>query len=326
MPAAGVAHNFTVSVVVTTYNQCELIEQTLTSVFSQTQLPDELIVVDDGSTDDTRARVRKFGSRLRYVYQGNQGVAGSRNTGIGLATSDLVLLLDGDDVWHPQKIELQVEAFRTYPNSGIVAVGFRPFSEEVPASSHLDVASVRVDSRDRFADLVRGSFLGTTSQVAIPRRVIDSVGISDTAYRICSDYDLYLRIARRFPVTVVDAPLCYWRYRAASVSGPSDFRRLIWAPEMITILKNCAAVLEPNRRQQVDLKAAELLAEVARTAYDRGVDGNRSFALRYLARLIRRNPAFLTSWLYLLGLVSPRPIRRLGARLIGAFAGGRQTR
>ena len=321
LPAAGDAQNFTVSVVVTTYNQCELIEQTLTSVFSQTRLPDEVIVVDDGSTDDTQARVRSFGGRLRYVYQRNQGVAGSRNTGIALATSDLVLLLDGDDVWHPQKIELQVEAFRAYPDSGLVAVGFRPFTDAVPAPSHLDTGSVRVDSRDRFADVVRGSFLGTTSQVAIPRRVIDAVGTSDTAYRICSDYDLYLRIAGRFPVTVVEAPLCYWRYRASSVSGPADLRRLTWAPEMITILKRCAAALEPDRRQLVDLKATELLAEVARTAYDRGVDGDRRFALRYLARLIRRNPAFLTSWLYLLGLVSPRPVRRLGARLVKGSRG-----
>ena len=316
----------TVSVVVTTYNQSAFIEETLTSVVGQSRRPDEVIVVDDGSTDDTAARVRSFGPSVRYVYQKNQGVAGSRNTGMALATGDLVVLLDGDDVWHPQKIELQVEAFRSYPDSGIIAVGFVPFTDAVPASSHLDAASIRVDSRDRFADLVRSSFLGTTSQVAIPRRILASVGMSDTVYRICSDYDLYLRIARKFPVTVVEAPLCYWRYRAASVSGPSDSRRLTWAPEMVTILKNCAAVLEPDRRQQVDRKAAELLAEVARVAYDRGVDGDRRFALQYLVQLIRRNPSFVTAWLYLVGLVSPRPLRRLGARLIGASAGGRQTR
>ena len=185
---------------------------------------------------------------------------------------------------------------------------------------------MRVDSRDRFVDLVRSSFLGTTSQVAIPRRVIESVGMSDTAYRICSDFDLYLRIARRYPVTVVEAPLCYWRYRAASVSGPSDSRRLTWAPEMITILKKCAAAVGPDRRQHVDRKAAELLTEVARTAYDRGVDGDRRFALRYLAHLVRRNPSSMMCWLYLFGVASPRPLRRLGAKLVGASAGGRQPR
>ena len=316
----------TVSVIITTYNQSALIEETIGSVLAQTRLPDEVIVVDDGSTDDTAGRVKALGGGVRYVHQQNQGVPGSRNTGMSLATGDLLVLLDGDDVWHPQKIELQVEAFRTYPDSGIVAVGFTPFTDAVPASFHLDAASIRVDSRDRFADLVRSSFLGTTSQVAIPRRVIDSVGTSDTAYRICSDYDLYLRIARRFPVTVVEAPLCYWRYRPSSVSGPSDLRRLTWAPEMIRILKNCAAELEPHRRQQADQKAAELLTEVARTAYDRGVDGDRRFALRYLAHLIRWNPSFVTSWLYVVGLVSPRPLRRLGARLMGTSAGDRQTR
>ena len=200
------------------------------------------------------------------------------------------------------------------------------FNDKAPATARLDLASIRIESRDRFADLVRSSFLGTTSQVAIPRGILATVGMSDPAYRICSDYDLYLRIARRFPVTVVEAPLCYWRYRAASVSGPSDSRRLTWAPEMITILKKCAAGLEPDRRQQADRKAAELLAEVARIAYDRGVDGERRFALRYLAQLIRRNPSSVTCWLYLVGVVSPRPLRRLGARLIGASAGGRRTR
>ena len=316
----------TVSVIITTYNQAALIEETITSVLAQTRLPDEVIVVDDGSTDDTAARVKAFGGRVRYIHQQNQGVAGSRNTGMSLAAGDLLVLLDGDDLWHPQKIEFQVDAFLAHPDSGIVAVGFVAFNDEAPATARLDLAAIRVESRDRFADLVRSSFLGTTSQVAIPRRILASVGMSNTVYRICSDYDLYLRIARRFPVTIVEAPLCYWRYRAASVSGPSDSRRLTWAPEMITILKTCAATLEPDRRQQVDRKAAELLAEAARVAYDRGVDGNRRFAVQYLVQLIRRNPSFATPWLYLVGLVSPGPLRRLGARLIGASASGRQTR
>ena len=110
---AGDRAAVTVSVIITTYNQSALIEETITSVLAQTRLPDEVIVVDDGSTDDTAARVKAFGGRVRYIHQQNQGVPGSRNTGMSQATGDLLVLLDGDDVWHPQKIEFQVEAFRS---------------------------------------------------------------------------------------------------------------------------------------------------------------------------------------------------------------------
>src|SRR5215472_1117351 len=111
-----------ISVIVTTYNQSVYIAQTLHSVFEQTYEPFEVIVVNDGSTDDTEERIQPFKDQLTYVFQANQGVAGSRNTGVRNARGEFLAFLDGDDVWEKDKLSLQVAAASRHPDAGLIAV------------------------------------------------------------------------------------------------------------------------------------------------------------------------------------------------------------
>src|SRR5712675_1199611 len=96
-----------VSVIIPTYNSGRLVVEAVESALAQTLAPAEILVVDDGSTDDTRDRLAKFGPPVSYIHQENQGVAAARNRGIRAATGDLVAFLDADDVWHPKKLERQ---------------------------------------------------------------------------------------------------------------------------------------------------------------------------------------------------------------------------
>src|SRR6266849_6286184 len=101
------------SVIIPTYDSGQLVVEAVASALAQSLAPAEVIVVDDGSTDDTRERLALFGPPVRYIHQKNQGVAAARNTGLHEATGELIAFLDADDVWHPLKLELQVSCLRS---------------------------------------------------------------------------------------------------------------------------------------------------------------------------------------------------------------------
>src|SRR4051795_6957520 len=93
------------SLVIPTYNRSAFLVQTILSVLAQTRLPDELIVIDDGSTDDTRETLAKFGHQVSYHYQPNAGLAAARTAGLGLSTGDVLCFLDSDDLLLPAALE-----------------------------------------------------------------------------------------------------------------------------------------------------------------------------------------------------------------------------
>ena len=118
-----------ISVIITTYNQSAFIGEALESVLTQSHQPSEIIVVNDGSTDDTDAQLTPYRARIRYIYQTNRGVAASRNTGVRNAGGELLAFLDSDDVWHPEKLARQVAAFNLHPDCGLIAVNGVQFDE-----------------------------------------------------------------------------------------------------------------------------------------------------------------------------------------------------
>src|SRR5262245_60136432 len=119
-----------VSVIVTTYNQAHYISETLQSAIEQDFDDREIIVVDDGSTDDTPKLMVEFGRHVVYLRQTNQGVAGSRNAGIQRARGEFLAFLDGDDLWEPHKLSRQVRAARDNPLSGLIVADGVQFENE----------------------------------------------------------------------------------------------------------------------------------------------------------------------------------------------------
>lgn len=107
----------TISAIITTYNRAGLVSRAIDSVLAQTRPVDEVIVVDDGSSDDTRAAVARYGTRVRYIYQENAGMAASRNAAVAASRCEWVAFLDDDDEWAPGKIEKQVHALAARPGA-----------------------------------------------------------------------------------------------------------------------------------------------------------------------------------------------------------------
>ena len=132
-----------VSVVVTTFNQGPDIAEAIRSVLSQTNTNREIIVVDDGSTDDTPRVLAGFGNAITTIRQANEGVAGARNCGIRAARGLLLAFIDGDDRWHPDTLRRLVEAHERFPATGLIACDARSFDGFSPDYSHRPAARER---------------------------------------------------------------------------------------------------------------------------------------------------------------------------------------
>ena len=113
-----------ISVVIPAYNHGRFLREAIDSVLAQTYAPLEIIVVDDGSTDDTEQIVRSYGDRVRYIRQQNAGVGAARNNGIANARGEYVAFLDSDDLWLPEKLAVQVEYMRRHPECAACAVPY----------------------------------------------------------------------------------------------------------------------------------------------------------------------------------------------------------
>jgi glycosyltransferase involved in cell wall biosynthesis len=305
-----------VSVVVTTYNQAAYIEETLKSVFAQTYEPYEVIVVDDGSTDDTPSRIASFNDSVIYVRQKNQGVAGSRNTGIRKARGEFIAFLDGDDLWEPEKLSIQVAEARRYPNSGLIVVDGLMFDNSGIISTTLfcgagckDLADDSVTSGRYYHKLLHGPFISTTSQVMVPAKVFETVGMSNRKFKGASDYDLYIRIAAKFDVTIIKKRLTRWRYLATSVSGPRSLRVLRYLPEDIAILKNHLRESRGNDRTLIRRIFKSKLAGAAESLYHYGLEADKVFATRVLLKLLVENPASPAAAVFLAGLWCPGAVK-----------------
>jgi glycosyltransferase involved in cell wall biosynthesis len=314
-----------VSVVVTAYNQARYIGEALRSVMSQTYPRYEVIVVDDGSTDDTSLRVAEVDGAVTYVRQRNRGVAGARNTGVRRARGDLVAFLDGDDLWEPDKLSMQVEAALRYPSAGLLAVDGVQFDEDGVISPTLLTPGVEECARGRIDGVVCRAFyerllerncILTVSQVMVPRRVLETVGPSDQAFPIASDYDLYLRIAARYDVVLVGCRLTRWRYLPTSASGPADRRELSSNLDLLNIWRKHARAVAGDRRYTLERRIYATVERSVRLAYYFGWERDRLWATRYLAKLLTRGPRRLLVAAYLAGLWSPEWMRRVCGRAV----------
>ncbi len=190
-----------VSVIIPTYNRASFLKEALASVFSQTYRPLEVIVVDDGSTDETPRVVS--GLPIRYVRGPRRGVAAARNRGIRLSCGDFLAFLDSDDLWLPEKIARQVDFFAKHPE----AVAVQP--EEIWIRR-----GRRVNPRKHHAK--EGGFIFhrcvelcvvSPSGVMLRRRVLEEIGLFDETFPACEDYELWLRLSSRYPVHLISEPL-----------------------------------------------------------------------------------------------------------------------
>lgn len=192
-----------VSVVVPTFNRAGQIGAAVDSVLTQTYPHWELIVVDDGSQDETPLVLSAYGERIRTIRQENLGVSAARNRGILAAGGEFITLLDSDDYWLPDKLAAQVVFFQQHPAMRLCQ------TEEIWVRN-----GRRVNPKTRhrkFAGMIFEKTLPlcliSPSAVMLRRSLLDEVGLFDETLPACEDYDLWLRITWKYPVGLIETPL-----------------------------------------------------------------------------------------------------------------------
>jgi len=190
------------SVIIPTCNRAHTLARALDSVYTQFRPADEVIVVDDGSIDETE-RVCKHYPELRYVKQAPSGVSAARNHGVGLARGQWLAFLDSDDAWLPDKLAAQTAAIEQYPAYQLChcdELWIRNGRRVNPGRRH------RKCQGDLFSQCLELCAV-SPSAVLIQRQVFAAYGLFDEDLPVCEDYDLWLRLCCRLPVLLVDQPL-----------------------------------------------------------------------------------------------------------------------
>ncbi len=193
--------------IIPTYNRCDLVQRAIDSVLAQTHPVDEILVVDDGSTDRTgEALHARYGERIRYHRQANAGVSAARNAGMALATGRYFALLDSDDLWLPEKTARQVAWLDAHPEFGMVLCDVvRVYADGRPCDTFHRREVLREDGWALRWLLLNPSLV--PASVMFRREVFETCGGFDPSLRTAEDIDFHLRVARQWRIGVVEAPL-----------------------------------------------------------------------------------------------------------------------
>jgi len=192
-----------ISVIIPTYNRENLIEKTIQSVLNQTIKADEIIIIDDGSTDSTKKILEKYDQNIRYIYQKNNGVSSARNLGINKASNEWLCFLDSDDIWHEEKLAKQIAFHTKYTHI------LWSHTDELWKFNSKIIKQKKHQLKPSgfcFEQNIANTLIGA-STLMIHKKVIDDVGAFDERLIACEDYDLWLRILFKYELGLINEKL-----------------------------------------------------------------------------------------------------------------------
>ncbi|MBW4027397.1 glycosyltransferase family 2 protein [Acidipila rosea] len=272
-------HQPLVSVIIPTFNRSGLLTQAVDSVLRQTYTNVEIIVVDDGSTDDTQVVLAPYLGRISYHLQANSGVAKARNTGITLCHGDYICFLDSDDAWAPNKLDRQVDFLARYPAYGLLATEI----------AGVDQLGQRVDrSKSEMYTIHNGFVLEhllfanwiQTSTVMIRRECLQRIGgFDEEVGQFGEDWLLWMRIASEYQIYFLPEPLTYYRVHQTSLSS--------YMPE--SQYDSLMSILDKLEQLEYFKKNPHLISKARyRISFNRGRGDLHSGNLRPAIRKLRR--------------------------------------
>jgi glycosyltransferase involved in cell wall biosynthesis len=321
-----------ISVVVPTYNRAELLKLTIRSILAQSRPADEVIVVDDGSTDHTPEVCAELGDRIVYIRQKNMGLSAARNTGIRAATGRWVAFCDSDDLWLPEKLETQLEALEatgagwSLTDFRLIEAGGAPlgadesgFAKTFPFFSETGVeplahlggwlqqraigagsTAVQIYTGDAFGMLFEGN-IALPSSAIVDRGLFEGTGLFDETFRSAEETEFFHRLAAMLPVVIVMKALVEYRTGHASIT----------AGDAIPIIQNALTSIRRAAKLRSPLTPRE------QAAFRRGLRTLRArLAYALLSSLDRAGARATLMESVRDGLLSPREAAILAATLL----------
>ncbi|NJR15065.1 MAG: glycosyltransferase [Calothrix sp. CSU_2_0] len=278
-----------ISVIIPTYNRSHLIKDAIESVLNQTYQDFELIIIDDGSTDNTKEVLAEYGERLQYIYQENQGRSAARNHGLNLAKGEYIAFLDSDDVWFPDKLARQVPILKSAPDNVVLVHGYKCIVDKNLQA----IPGWELKLRNLYTLAERGeenyeNYLYSncifTSTILVRKAAIMEVDGYDTSIKSMEDLDFYLRLllhGYNF-YFVSEPPLIKYRWHGYNTDELSSDRSYLQVYE-----KHLNECLKLGNLDRID-KAKSLLYQGLAQAHYRL--GNYSQSRNYWQR------ALINSW------------------------------
>jgi len=212
------------SIIIPVYNKEKFVSKTIGSVLSQTFTDYEIIIVNDGSTDQSEAEILAFkDNRIKYFSQKNEGVALARNFGIEKATADYICFLDADDFWFPTFLETMHRYSSELPEQQVFASAIEIETKNNCIPAHYSILETSAFEIVNFFDASQKECVLWTSSVCIHKSVFENVGVFDTKIKHGEDTELWIRIGLQFPIVFIHNILARYVYHKESVSRNSNY-------------------------------------------------------------------------------------------------------
>ena len=309
-----------ISIIIPTYNSAQYICEAIESVLNQTYKDFEIIVVDDGSTDNTKEVIKPYLNKIKYIYQQNSGPSAARNRGIKEAKGEYIAFLDADDIWLPQKLELQIKFMEKEKEVGLIFSDMILFNEKgIIKNSFLKEklffnklsikplsSTEKVIYDNVFNALLQENFIPTNT-VIVKKECFNKVGFFDETLFSVEDRDMWLRIGLFYDIGFINFPLVLTRFHETNISANQELA-----------LKSRLKVMKKFLNySNLPIKSKKIIKQTINKIYfDLGYlyFTYEKFPLSriYFRKFLKENPFIFKPWIYILLSVLPTSdIRKL---------------
>jgi len=297
-----------VSAIIPTYNRAHIVCDAIESVLAQTYTDIEVIVVDDGSKDDTLARLKQYGERIRVISQTNAGPAAARNRGIAAARGRLIAFLDSDDLWLPEKTERQVALLERAGESVPCCLSNIMMKWNSGDRASFDIALLKPTNEEgvwlNVDEVLATRFVLFNQGIMIRREVLERIGVFDDSIRYLEDVEFPLRLSLEGPWAFIETPLVTWRESMTnSVYKNSKRDELCTSECMVKVFEtHLARVEKAGRKRRLRRYVSRELKRARRHLWSTKMSQSSSWGSalaaavetvdRYEGALFRRSPWF----------------------------------
>ncbi len=285
--------NYKASIIMPVYNGEKYLKEAIDSVLEQDYESFELIVVDDGSKDNSKELIKEYCDKVIYIYKNNGGTPSAYNLGISAATGRYIAFIEQDDIWMPKKLSQQIEFLDKHTSFGMVYSPVYLLREEI-TSKQSDINHQDMEGEYGFKEFFIKNRILNCSSVLLKREAIQKAGMFRTDLKLAFDYDLWLRVSAHFKIRNLGVPMVKYRIHEDNLSKDDD--ELAAAEGQLYSLLHWISdkekINEVGREKFMD----RILESYHRVAWDHALNNNRKSELDYLLKAVKTCPMNLQAW------------------------------